>query len=321
MRTGILSEADVLQLVNPRDAYDAVVHAHQALSRGEAVNSIRLRARSDAMSLHTMSALDRSRNYAGSKIYSAFGRMVACHFLLYRVSNGELLTMIEAKELGRLRTAAANTAALRALHPGTVETIGIIGTGYQAEGLARSLAAFRTEIGFRRVLVHSRTPASMTSFISSVTKQHGLELEPVSSCQELCERSDAIFTATNSMSPVVEHDWLKRTKVICAFGANALIRRELSPRVVTSAKLVVVDETEVAKCEGGNLLPAIETGRLQWRMVWELGAVLCGRHLPEGESGYIVFCSHGLAVQDLALASVVYERALGQGRIKAPTDA
>lgn len=312
----MISETLVSELVTPKDAFDAVIHAHEALSRGDAVNTNRARARSDLMSLHTMSGLDKSRNYAGSKVYSALGHMVACHFLLYRISNAELLTIIEAKELGRLRTAAATTVALHALATLPIGVLGVIGAGYQAEGLVRSVAAMRKELGVTEIVVTSRSPERLAQFVASTSKRFEIEVTAVPSANELCERANAVVTATNSMNPVLEYDQLKNVRLVCALGSNALIRRELAPKIVSTANLVVVDETEVAKIEGGNLLPAIETGKLQWRAIWELGAILCGRTVPTFQNGHVVFCSHGLAVQDLALASVVYERAIGQGLIK-----
>ena len=83
------------------------------------------------------------------------------------------------------------------------------------------------------------------------------------------------------------------------------------------ADLIVVDEKEQARVEGGNLLRAIAEGRLTWDRVEELGDIVTGRIAPpDFAKSNILFESHGLAINDMAMAAKTYElaRAAGIGR-------
>ena len=83
------------------------------------------------------------------------------------------------------------------------------------------------------------------------------------------------------------------------------------------ADLIVVDEKEQARVEGGNLLRAVAEGRLTWDRVEELGDLVTGRvAAPDFSKVNILFESHGLAINDMAMAAKTYElaRAAGIGR-------
>ena len=112
-------------------------------------------------------------------------------------------------------------------------------------------------------------------------------------------------------------EWLTRPGLVVAAGANHWYKRELDTRVVERADLIVVDEKEQARVEGGNLLRAIAEGRLTWDRVEELGDIVTGRIAPpDFAKSNILFESHGLAINDMAMAAKTYElaRAAGIGR-------
>ena len=111
---------------------------------------------------------------------------------------------------------------------------------------------------------------------------------------EMCIRD-----STSSSKPVLnDPEQLTHVRHISAIGSNALSRRELAPRVVTGARKIVVDSIDTAKGEAGDLLSPIENGKLYWSQVSELGSELA-RKDKESDPGYTIFCSQGLAVQDL----------------------
>jgi ornithine cyclodeaminase/alanine dehydrogenase-like protein (mu-crystallin family) len=75
-----------------------------------------------------------------------------------------------------------------------------------------------------------------------------------------------------------------------------------------------VDEKEHSKVESGDLLWAIAHGMLRWEQVWNLGDIVVGRApVPDFKAGTILFESHGLAIEDVAIAAKAYELARAQG--------
>jgi ornithine cyclodeaminase/alanine dehydrogenase-like protein (mu-crystallin family) len=83
---------------------------------------------------------------------------------------------------------------------------------------------------------------------------------------------------------------------------------------VRRARVVAVDSREQARLECGDLLEPVEKGLLHWERVHELADVVAG-HVPGriDPTDITIFESQGLAVEDVAVAAVVYERAKAEG--------
>jgi ornithine cyclodeaminase/alanine dehydrogenase-like protein (mu-crystallin family) len=114
--------------------------------------------------------------------------------------------------------------------------------------------------------------------------------------------------------PVLLGEWMKRPALVVAAGANHWYKRELDTAVIEKSDFIVVDEMEQARVEGGNLLYAIAKGALTWDRVEELGDVVNGRIAPPDlRKSTVLFESHGLAINDMAMAQKTYELARAQG--------
>jgi ornithine cyclodeaminase/alanine dehydrogenase-like protein (mu-crystallin family) len=74
---------------------------------------------------------------------------------------------------------------------------------------------------------------------------------------------------------------------------------------------VVVDDLAQAKTEYGDLIQAANDGFFSWESAVELGAVVAGRRKPKGRT---LFKSGGAALEDVAVASMIYDRAMQSGR-------
>lgn len=303
-----ITEDQVREAVTLAEVLDAVRRAHLATARGEAHNVVRHRARTPQMSLHTMSAASRELNMAAAKVYSATRGAVRSTVLLYETEHGEMLAEIEANELGRLRTAAASVVAAGVMCPKNVKSIGIIGAGYQGAGLLRAFCDASSGFKFEKALVFSRKEAQRSSFAKRMQGELNIPVEPSTTADELVGASEVLITCTTSSSPVVETvDDALNLRHISAVGSNSLTRRELGGYVVSRASMIAADARDAAEAEGGNLLGPIENGKIYLSQVRELGNLLT--HPPElPEAGYTLFCSHGLAVQDLYLAELIYRK-------------
>ncbi len=302
----IITEREVTSIVNYNRAIRLVETAHRHLAQGKASNAVRVRVRAPKFSLHTLSASSIELGLAAVKSYSAGPAGMQSHVLLYEISSARLLAIIEANDLGRLRTAATSVLAAKALlNDPSPRKIALIGSGYQAAG---ALEAYATEFPNAALSVYSRDDANRTRFADSESQLLQREIFAAPSGADAVEAADIVVTVTTSSQPVLDRNWLLNTRHVSALGSNALSRRELPSQVVASAGCIVVDTIDVARVESGNLLPCIESGRVQWEQVRELGEVLeSGFRAPNGS--YSLFCSHGLAVQDLYLAAEVYRLA------------
>ena len=83
--------------------------------------------------------------------------------------------------------------------------------------------------------------------------------------------------------------------------------------LVERAQTVVVDQLAAAQLESGDLIQAHEAGKFDWSQAVELGSVVAGRWERPDRPGITLFESHGLAIWDLAAASVVVAEARRRG--------
>jgi ornithine cyclodeaminase len=126
--------------------------------------------------------------------------------------------------------------------------------------------------------------------------------------------SDIVVTITTSATPVFDGEWIAPGTHVNAAGSNSLLRREIDEATVLKANPVVVDSRPSAMKEAGDLLPALEKGRLHVGMLTELGEVIAGtrpgRTHPEQVT---LFESQGMAMQDLIIAAELIRSARGKG--------
>jgi ornithine cyclodeaminase/alanine dehydrogenase-like protein (mu-crystallin family) len=109
-------------------------------------------------------------------------------------------------------------------------------------------------------------------------------------------------------------EWLDEGTHVNAIGANAFSRRELDVSVFARCHTVAVDDKEQARLEAGELITAIEARKLNWRQVIELADIVAGRVPGRTDPAEVtLFKSLGVALEDVAVAHVVYRKALAQG--------
>jgi alanine dehydrogenase len=287
-----LSEEDVRELLPMRDAIGLMRVAFEALARGEAINQPRRRLILDTgATLHSMAG--SYLNYFGTKFYSTHPRYGAhFYFVLYDAQTAEPLAWMEANHLGQIRTGAAGGYATDLLSNPEAETLGVIGTGFQARTQVEAIRAVRP---IKTVRVWSRSEEKRRKFADECSAQ------AMDSAADAVRGAQIVVTATNSQEPVLEDGWIAPGTMINAMGANVASRRELPGELVRRAALVAVDSLEQARIEAGDLLLADS-----WANVVELKDVK--RHFERNE--ITIFKSLGICVEDVAAGSFVYQRAL-----------
>ncbi len=308
-----LNEADVRQLLTMPLAIEAVEEAHRELSLANAVDVPRQRTRLPKTALHILQGALPGRDAIGYKAYTSNRSGVRFLVHVFSVSTGMLRVVLEANLLGMMRTGAASGVATRALARPDAEVLGLFGAGWQAEGHIEAIAAVRP---LRRVKVFARNAVHLAAFCRKMSERLGIDVAAASSAEETVRDSAIVSTVTTTATPLFDAKWLSPGTHINAAGSNSLIRREVGEDVLNSSRLIVVDSVETALKEAGDLLPALEKGRLSERQLVELGDVLSGRHPGRTSPEEItLFESQGMAIQDIALAvrieALARERGVG----------
>ena len=300
-----LSEADVEQLLTPEDAVEAVEGCFARMARGAIENRPRFRLGLTDGLFHVMAAADLELDVAGLKAYVGFAEGVRFVVLLFAADRPELLALIEADRMGQLRTGAASGVAARHLAREEARTLGVIGTGWQAESQVRCIRAALP--GIEEVVAYSRNAERLADFCKR------LDCEPGEYNKDAAEQ-DVVVTITNSRDPILRGEWLRPGALVCAAGANRIQARELDNAVLERATFVCCDSREQAQVEAGDLVEPVERGVLDWLEVHELSDVVGGETVGrQHDDDIVVFKSLGLAVEDLAVASLVVERARERG--------
>jgi ornithine cyclodeaminase/alanine dehydrogenase-like protein (mu-crystallin family) len=300
-----LRESDVEQLLSPEDAVEAVEGCFRRMAAGTVELRPRFRLGLKPGVLNVLAASDTELGVAGLKTYAVSdggARFVVVLFSAYRA---EVLALIEADKLGQLRTGAASAVAARHLAKPGAKSLGVIGSGWQAESQVLCMRAALAEL--ERVVAYSRNEEALAHFCERFEAEAG---EYNKDAAEM----DVVVTITSSKDPVLRGEWLRPGALVCAAGANKIQSRELDNAVVERAAFVCCDSKEQAKIEAGDLAEPVERGVLDWLEVHELSEVVGGEVQGRAQDDDIVlFKSLGIAAEDLAVGALVVERARERG--------
>lgn len=307
----LLRDADVHALLDMPTTIDTVEAALRRQAIGQATNRPRQRVPAPASHLHVMAAGDRSLGVFGIKVYSSAAAGARFLVLLYSEADGELLAVIEADRLGQMRTGAASGVATKYMARRGAASVGILGTGWQAESQLQAVCAVRP---IRTVKAYSRHADRRNRFAERMSEHLGVAVTPVGTPEEAVRGQELVITATSAREPVCRGAWLEPGAHVNAVGANFLSRRELDVEAVARAAVVAVDSAEQCRLEAGDLLPAVERGVLTWESLVEVGRIADGQ-VPgrRTEQEITLFKSLGIALEDVATAWTVYELAKSQG--------
>src|SRR3989442_1552375 len=165
----------------------------------------------------------------------------------------------------------------------------------------------------KRARVASRTLAHAQTFAADLQEQYPFPIEAVQDAQAAVTGADLIVTATTSREPVLNRGWISPGAHINAVGTYSRKAREVDTATMVAASLFV-DRRESALNEAGDYLIAANEGAIGPDHIRaELGEILIGAHPARTSPDEItIFKSLGLAIEDLAAASYVYDEAQRQ---------
>ena len=308
-----LTEQDVNEALTMDLALECVEEAFRLIAEGAATNSPRSRIRLPAGGLFNfMCAAAPGAGVMGLKAYGvAPGNPVKFYVQLFSTESGELLSVMEAGDLGQVRTGAASGVATKHMARDDAASVGIIGSGYQARTQLEAVCKVRPVTSAR---VFSRSAERRTAFADEMSARLGIEIAPVGSGEECVAGADVVITMTSAGRPVLNGAWLDKGTHVNAAGANHWMRRELDGDAVRRSAVIVTDDIEQAKMECGDLIYPAELGAIRWEQVKSLADVVGGAAAGRtSDDDITLFESQGLAVQDITTGIRIYQIALERG--------
>ena len=310
----LLTENHVTELLDIDTAISAVEEVLRDQAEGEATNRPRYRVAMPASQLHVMAAGDKRLKVTGLKAYTASRKGARFLVLLYDAESGDMLAMIEADRLGQMRTGAASGVATKYLARADAETVGIYGTGWQAESQLTAVCAVRQ---IKTITAYGRNAERREDFARKMTALLRVDVTPAATPEEAARGKSIVITATNAREPVLKGEWVEPGTHLNVVGSNFLAKAEVDVEAIRRANVIAVDSIEQSRIEAGDLMPAIERGVISWESVTELGRIVAGRDRGRTQDDDItLFKSNGIALEDISTALRVYnlarERGLGE---------
>lgn len=320
MKVLIVNQTEVSLLLPMGECMEVMAQALSALARGEAILPLRpvLWLPEKVGALGMMPAYLGNIKAMGLKVVSVFpgnhGTEYDSHqgaVMLFETEHGRLLALMDATEITAIRTAAVSGVATRLLARADAGDLAILGSGVQARTHLEAMLLARP---IRRVRVWSQNRDHAARFAERESQRHGVSVESSATAHEAVAAADIICTTTSAREPVLLGDWLMPGAHINAVGSSVAFTRELDTAAVVRSRLFV-DRRESTLNEAGDFLFPKKEGAIgDGHILGEIGDLLLGRMQGRASPDEItLFKSLGLAVEDLASAYHIYQKALETG--------
>ena len=306
-----LKDEDVAQCVTMDAMLEAIESMQRQYGDGQAHNMTRRKIIADSGMLSVMGGGLFHQGLLGVKTYTVVKGAYSFQVSLYDANTGELLLYTQANRLGQLRTGATTGVAVKHLANPEDATVGIIGTGGQAPTQLEALSKVR---GIKKIKAYSRTQERREEFARRMTDTMGVEVSAVNNNEDAVRDCDIVLCIAATMDPVVEAAWLKDGSTLIGAGPTTWRAREVDEAVITRAGKLIVDSTEQAAIEAGDLCSAVDKGIIQWSKVHELRHVVSGAVTGRDSKDQVVYAKiMGTGVADVAAAKLAYDSAKAAG--------
>ena len=319
--TLLLSRRDVVDLLSLEECVAAVEDAFRMHARGETLAPAILGVAAPDGGFHVKAAglRLRGRGYFAAKTNANFpanpartGRpAIRGIVLLFDADDGAPLAVLDSIEITLLRTAAATGAAAKRLARPDSRVATVCGCGEQGRV---QLEAIALALPLEQVHVFDADAARARSFADENGRRYPFAVDATDDLPAAVRASDVVVTCTPARGALFPADAVRPGTFLAAVGADSHGKQELDPKILAIAKVVVDSLDQCA--EIGELQHAIAAGLVSREGVHaELADVLDDRKPGRTSAGEVtLFDSTGTALEDVAAAAAVYEKALAAGR-------
>jgi ornithine cyclodeaminase/alanine dehydrogenase len=262
--------------------------------------------------LRSLPAFIKSKDLLGFKVlHRTEGVGMRYTIYVHRLSTGELMGIVDAREVTNLRTGAVSAVATDHLAPRDMQVATIVGTGPVARGQLRAIELVRPA---SEVRVFARTPENRAAFVAEMSGFVDGRLVESATLEGALEGATLVTLATKARSPVLLAEHLQSGMHVNSVGPASRDRVEIDPAVFAMFDRVVCDSVGLVLDEAGDAYRAIVEHGLDRNRAEELSAVVTGRADGRVRADEItLFKSVGNGAQDLIVASHLLDLAAAAG--------
>ena len=223
--------------------------------------------------------------------------------LLFDISTGELLSIMDAQRMTVLRTVSNSVLAASYLSPDKPEQILVIGNGQ----IARKLCiAYNETFPDADIHIWGRNAARVEEARLELRKS-GIHPFQASDLESAVRNADIVSCATASKAPLLLNDWLSSGTHVDLIGSYSPDMREVDTETIR-LNSIFTDTRSEKTLLSGDLFHPIEEGAWDAEKIQaDLSELCLGKH-PGRKSGeeITVFKAVGSAVFDLHCASWLF---------------
>lgn len=310
-----LRNDEIADLATPTEFVDAVRAGYHERGTGAPAEPRTLLTNDDPAGILTgyMAVLPVA-GVMGGYMYAAGFEKQDAHFplLLFDATSGAPLAVLDGVGMNPYKTGAAGAVGVDALAREDASTLGLIGSGTQARG---QLLATATVRDLDHVSVFSPTEAHRTEFAAEMDDELDASVEAVPTSEDAVVDNDIVITATTASDPVFDGDLLTPGTHVTVMGQYHPDKREIDTKAVRRSTYVV-DLPGRLEQDAGAYIAALDAGEISHDHVHgELGSVVAGDKPGRQTADQItVFDSGGTAIETVAAAKLLYDRAKADGR-------
>jgi alanine dehydrogenase len=313
--TLLLSRSDVRELLTPTECIDAVEQVFRLQGQGKIPSPGIVGVRTHNGGLHVKTAcLNGAKNYIVAKLNTNFPTNVARFGLptiqglivLYDADNGRTLAVIDSMEITIQRTAAATAVAAKYLARKNYSVTTICGCGEQGRAQVRAIFLI---LPLRKVYAFDIDPSASLCLAGQLSRELNIHVEPVRTVPSAIRASDVVVTCTPATEFFVHKKDVAPGTFVAAIGADDSHKNEIDPALLASAKVVADSLEQVWSI--GDTHHAIAASLIRKEDIYaELSEIVAGRKPGRtSDDEIIIFDSTGVAIEDAAAATLVYEKA------------
>lgn len=317
--TILLQRKDVASLLSIEECMDAVEHAFRLHAEGKAAPPKVLGIYSSYGGFHIKTGIvDLSRPYFVAKLNANFpsnpkqnglptiqGVVIVCD-----ADDGRLLALMDSIEITIVRTGAATGVATKYLSCPCADTVTVCGCGNQGR---ISLTALMKVRKLKTIYAFDLDEKQSAKLKKEFEPKAKIVIINFNELPQALKRSQIVITCTTSKQPFIHAEDIMPGTFIAAVGADSEDKQELCAELTASSKLVADIAEQSATI--GEMHHAIEQGLATASDLYaELGVIISGKKTGrESDNEIIIFDSTGAALQDVAAAAIVYEKAIAKG--------
>ena len=314
-----LGSREVQTLLTLDECIGAVENAFRLYGEGKAMPPATLSMHTPEGSFHVKAGLlDPGRSYFAAKVNGNFPEN-GTHFglptiqgiiVLCDAETGSPLAVMDSRDITSLRTAAATAVAARYLARRDSRTITICGCGKQGR---IQLEALSRILPLETVFAHDKSGEQAAQYAHELAAELKIKVTPAPDLAAAVRQSDVCVTCTTSRRPLLCASDVRPGTFVAAVGADNPQKQELHPGLMASSKVVcdILEQCAVM----GDLHHALDAGVVSRGDVHaELGEIVAGNKPGrDSQEEITIFDSTGMALQDVAAAAILYEKADRQG--------